>query len=521
MGNLTRASLLFGLLQFVPAVCGVGQLFIDGGSSVNTLACILVLLSHTLTVQFMQRTRTFHKAPIGGMAVLGMCVTTQSGALVAQTLSWSPLTEGLLDAINTFGWLATFQLLAVASLATFQGLLVLTTLKGALQATLRPLQILAAPSPAELWGIGLVGFAALGAASAGELGLLGRIVSGLRFLAWAPFLIPVLKAMRPGYNADMTKHWPALASFLLLAILMAIVVNARNLMFYGVVSAGLLLLMLTLRDDRLASRTLMLRVGIGVVIGLAALQPLADLATAMVVVRGMRDTASPQEMIEETVRVLFVERHKLTVYRQHDELASVIEVYDENYIDNPILARFVETKFHDNMLNAIGGLQPDEIDELWRISSLQVLGAIPNPVLKWLSVELDKPWLMVSMGDHIMKLSLGIEVGSFKTGSLFAHGLALFGIGFTAVYVLLCFIVFIIWESLCEIQQDGSLLMAPVGMLLVWPVFRTGVSGESIVALIHDLGRNFSQSVILYTIILWTVRLTLRMAALRSLAAIK
>ncbi|MBN8490395.1 MAG: hypothetical protein J0M00_03060 [Burkholderiales bacterium] len=459
--------------------------------------------------------------PLASLAVLGMCITTQSGALIAQTLLWTPLTEGLVDPMYTFGWLAAFQSCALLALVIFRGLLVFTTMRNTLGHLLRPLHIFDSPNPAELWAIGIIGLLALVARTVSELGLMGKVLDGLRFLAWAPFLIPVLHVMRPGYSADMRRQWHALALFLLLAVLIALIANARNLMFLGVVTAGLLLLLLTLRDQRAAGKGLVVRIVTLTVVGLVLLNPLADLATAMVVVRGMRESASPGELVAETWHVLLHERHRLDTYRDNFDLDRILSIYDETYIANPVLNRFIETKYHDNMLAFVQGFSPIERDALWGITVEQLIAVLPQPALDLLSIGIDKGFLMVSMGDHIANLSLGLEVGGLKTGSMFAHGLALFGPAFLLFYIGLCVLSYLMWESLCATDRDGRLAIAPVAMLLAWPLFIYGISGESIVKLLHGFLRNYAQSILLYSVVFWAVRGMLRIGTSQTAFAQK
>ena len=108
---LTRSDAAFIALHAMSVVSFVLQVFLSH-SYENVLSALIVLLSATLTFAYLRQTQAIREVPLSSFAVLGLCVTTQWGALVGQTLMWSPVAENLRIPLRTFAYLAGFQMVA-------------------------------------------------------------------------------------------------------------------------------------------------------------------------------------------------------------------------------------------------------------------------------------------------------------------------------------------------------------------------------------------------------------------------
>jgi hypothetical protein len=501
--SLSPSSVLFSLLLLASTACALLQGVIEA-DYVNVVASALIWLSTTTTVVYLWRSQVFDSNPLAALAVLGLCFTSQAGALLVQTASWTPLAENLYDPIHTFGWLAVFQLTALGALITFRSLAFFGVARAGIQRTfLAPLGVFRIPVPRELWVLGVLGLLAGLLSRALGGGLLSKLLDSLRFLSWAPFLIPVLPLWVPAYPPMTRGKWAAMWWFVAAVVFAAMTTGARTAMLAGVVTGGLLFLLALLREHRPAGAGFVWKLSGGLLAGALLLQPLEDVALAMVVARDLRDTIAPHEVVKETLTVLVSERYKLDAYRESFKSASTQARYDENYIFNPVLARLVETKFHDNMLYFVQGLSEDETRELRRITGDLILAALPQPILDWLKLDIQKAQIQASMGDYIVNLRLGHELFGHKVGSVFAHGLALFGNSFVLIYFGMCLVSFLLWESLV-LKSDGSVgVPAPVAMLLLWPLFLAGIVGESLIKLAHDVIRTSAQNLFVYCLAAW------------------
>ena len=95
------------------------------------------------------------------------------------------------------------------------------------------------------------------------------------------------------------------------------------------------------------------------------------------------------------------------------------------------LARFLLTKFHDNILYYFSLFGPDQISLVQGAScSTACVATLPDPLLRRARHQLvNKQDLVVSNGDYIVYIVDGWGLGGFKTGSLIAEVFAIFGCG--------------------------------------------------------------------------------------------
>ena len=499
----SRAALAFNLMHAMGCAAFVAQLLIDS-SHENLVAATLIVASSTLTLVYLRGTRAFDDVPLSSFALLGLCVTTQWGAMVAQSCAWTAVAENLREPITTLGWLALFQCVALGSHWLYRSLDLPASWRGALSnRLLAKLGLFDVALPVSLWIMGVTGFAALFAPQLlpDRESVVTKVLDGFRFLAWAPFIIPILHQRHGQAYCNMRRQGVALGVYLLSAIALGMSLNMRTVMFSGLTTMALLFLLLMFRDERPAQANLLWRAApalllCGLLVGYAA-----DLATAMVIARGQRSNASPSEMLEQTLYALF-DRRAILAYRDNGFIAATLNSYDEQYIANPIVARFVETKFHDNMFFLIKDLQPQDVKALRKDTVDRIAAILPEPLMRPLGLVADKAALKYSSGDYLDYLRYGAEVGGFKIGSIFASIVALFGYYSIPLYSFVCMLVFLVWDSLTRDSGEEASEIAPMAMLMAWPLFLGALSSESLSNVLAFLLRAFPQSVLLYAAVL-------------------
>jgi hypothetical protein len=176
--------------------------------------------------------------------------------------------------------------------------------------------------------------------------------------------------------------------------------------------------------------------------------------------------------------------------------------YDEYYFKSSIVGRLVETKFHDNSFFMVQDISPlesrwvaeDAMDRVWSI--------LPYPVLKWLGQERSKYATLYSAGDLLIYLRYGFNLGGFATGSMFAQGIAIFGVWTPFLYFLVCIPVFIAWDVLSRPgSSEKPAVLSLIGMLLVYRLFAYGIVTESIGNIAGVLLRFQLQNVLLYALV--------------------
>jgi hypothetical protein len=211
------------------------------------------------------------------------------------------------------------------------------------------------------------------------------------------------------------------------------------------------------------------------------------------------------QMMGRTVQ-LWRSPYLLQQFRERERTAEIYRRYDEAYIANPLLARLVETKFHDNALYFSHSLVTrDSREKLTRTTVEFLWSILPTPVLERLGVQIDKEDLNFSMGDYLAYLSRGVPLGGRKTGSMFAQGQVVFGALFPFVYVLLCVILFKWMDLLCRRSPDGTAFPATPALLTSWELIHL-LAPESFHQPCIAIIRGFATDIAIYTLAFWLAR---------------
>jgi hypothetical protein len=496
-----KLDLFFGLLQAVCLLSGLLQVFIDPAA--ENLSCVaLVAVSSSLVFQYLWRSRAPVDYPMSSLALLGLCVTTQYAALVGQTLGWTSFIELLRWPSTTFSVLAAVQVLAVGAHWVYKNLADTNHLSDLLaRHLLKPLGALSAPPVHTLWIMAAAGVYALATGGGTELGDVGgKAVQALNFMAYMPFLILIYHRQYGNAYCNMKIHGPLLLGHVGLLIVVAMALNARQFMAIGPVQTCLIFLVYLLQDPQPIARRTLVRLSALTVAVCIAIVLFGDLAVAMVLNRDKRETLNARELIEETLKTL-VDQDKIAQFKRSEIDRAMFNRYDEIYLANPMVARFSETKFHDNNIYQATVINDPERRELWRATFEKTLAILPQPVLDAFDVKLNKNQLMYSFGDFYRYLNEGIynTLGGFAVGSLWAHLIALFGADWFAVVTVLMFIpTFVVLDSFCRrrVAPDA----APVMMCSTWIVFSYALGGESLVYKIGLYFRDIPQKLMIYLV---------------------
>jgi hypothetical protein len=481
----------------------LAQIVID--LSTNNLAAASIAFASSMTVLlYLMWTPALQTHPLSAFAVFGFSATTQLGALLGQTAYWTPLADNLRQPIETFSILAAFQLLALIAHTGYRWLMPAPKSGyGSLpRQLLQKLGLYNTPSTGALWFLGYFGLLTflLGSIQ----GAFGKLMQGFSFLTWAPFLIPMYLIQFGDAYSSMRKQWPFLLFFAMLVVLLGLAANARQVMLSGFVTIALFAMLGALRSTQAIARKQVLRIGaLGLVLTALAI-PISDLATAMVVARKVRGNVSPIQMVEQTF-YYWQRPAEIAAYRERAE-ADKSRGYDEFYFENPLLARLVETKFHDNALYFASTLNRTDEDMLAQTTTDFMWFILPDPVIKKLGVDINKDDLEFSIGDYLSHLSQGSPLGGRRTGSMLAQGIALLGVGFAVVYIAFCFIAFVMIDILSFRNRSGQVALSAVGMLAVWKLFQYGIANESLHAWIILTLRYIPQNIVLFLLMVTVAR---------------
>lgn len=493
-------DIFFVSLLFVLSLSSLFQVLKLGPDSDNVISVACTVASSSLMLLYVWRSNALVTHPMSALALLGMTVTSQMASLLIQTMDLNSFTRWLRAPVMTFSLLAMLHLVAIGTHWSYRHLTSIQHFtEGMARHIWSPLGILKVPPVHVIWLLSIIGFLSyvMGGGATGDVG--GKFIAAAGFLMWLPFMIPFYQQLQNGQYCNLTRHIPVIIAYALLIAAVAIVRNFRQIMFIGPIQAMFVYLLYVARDDRLAtSKTVWRLIGSTVILA-AGVWIVSDLVTAMSMMRDKRDKSTPMEMLRGTAEAYM---DKAGIQRARDDrvLDAVINPYDETYLSNPALARFSETKFHDNMFFLSRDLSDAEVDVLTQAISRHTLATLPQNVLDLFDIPLDKNQNMFSMGDVHLNLVIGSEMGSFVTGSLWADVYALTGRFMPFVAAGLMLLTFIVLDSLTRL--DLGHFISPATLCATWPIFVYGMGGESLAFKASLLLRDLPQRALLYALAL-------------------
>lgn len=472
----------------------------------NIVSAVLALISSVIALLYLRHSDAFETHPISTFAIFGFCATSVFGALLVQSFSLTSLSKDLRQPLETFLVLGAFQIVAIGAHITYR----MFNRSGRSQQSelgIRPilskLGVYVIPTAAQLWMLGMIGIVSI--LTSGNIDsntsqtIFKKIAVGISFLAWSPFLIPIFVTQIGKAYCNVRFHLFYLVLFTIFIALLGIAANARYMIVSGVTTLTFITLLMAMRSKKMVGVREICKVFIILILLLSTLFPISQLATAMVVVRQSSSHAAGYGVLLATIDVL--QRPGLIeAQRKKDKLASFISSYDEIYIQNPLLARFVLTKYHDNALFFESKLSDRATSELADTTLNLFWTLLPDPVLKYFDIAIVKKQYVYSMGDYLYHQATGGSLGGFKIGSIFGQGIGLFGWFFSIVYFGICLVSFWVLDFLATKNNKGEAIISVVGILLIWRLYMYGINAESINNTIGFIFREIPQSIVIFLI---------------------
>jgi len=376
------------------------------------------------------------------------------------------------------------------------------------------------PTDMQLWLMGLVGLAAsfyiyfvvpeVGAGVT-EGTALDKLIQGLTHFSYAPFFILVGK-LYGKTSKQSPALGPLLIAFTLILFALSVGRNSRGALMLGFTSlafAYVIGLLLGVYKSRLF--TIRNAFFVGILFWLLT-GPMADLGTAMVIVRGDREEVPAGEMINLTIEA-FGDKRAIRERRIFD-LSSGWEVdWDERYLDNVFTTRFANLKFNDMSLVMAEKLDKFDPDML-EYSVDYFLGSLPEPVLKAFNFNIDKDELYsMSIGDYLYMITGGQgEIVGFRSGHIAGTGMATFGWWYLLILGAAMVPVFILLDLFFERRQSTdsegtrNVRFSCCGLLSLTSIWYL-LPSESVVTIGTFLIRGWLQLVLLYMVMFYLTRL--------------
>lgn len=460
----------------------------------------------------------FRRAPVSALVLLFYTLTSTAGALAVKTMEGAPLADRLQLPVTTFAVLLASQAVLIAAHHAYLCSAIAQRVRAWLTVRLvQPLGLLAWPSDLELWLLGAVGSACVlltgtdyesgarfGLAAAG-----GKILQAFQFLKYAPFLIPFRPALSGTAEAAPRTLAPVAAYFALL-VGISFATNSRSTFADAIPTIGVCMLVAAAFGHRFLAEVPRARLVAWALAALAAGLVLSRLALAMVVAREYRYGLDAATLVRVTLEA-FLDSEWLDAARAGMEAAPQIGHYSESYVDSRFFARFLLTKFHDNILYYTSLFGEDHLLQYRGFMADRLAATLPDPLLRLLGVAIDKDELLIANGDYIVYMVDGWGLGNFKTGSMIAEAWAVCGWAFPLVLAAAAWALFLCYDAFVATAAGGAVACAPLILLLAWNLCGTtaafGLGAETLTAIPAGIVRGVPQHVIAYLAALFVVRL--------------
>jgi len=495
---MTISKFINSVLIFLTLLAFSAQFIIDF-TSVNIGTSCIIMASAVSTLLYFRWSKALETHPLSSFALFGFCITSLLGALLAQSSSWVPVSDNLYQPLTTFSMLAMYQLVAIVAHIYYR---IMTTSSsnrhgsnkpGLLRHFLQRLGVYTIPTVLVLWIMGGMGTFFL------IISKYSAVANGFSFVAWTPFLIPIFTQQVGPQYCNIKKNYFFLIGYTALIAMIAMAFNARGMLLIGGATVGLLFLLVAMRSKALLTSTMLVRFGLFILISAALSWPASNLVTAMAVTRADRGKVSGSEMVTKTIEN-FQSPEKLEKYTKLQLAEKVRSAYDETYIVNPMVARLVITKFHDNALYFADKVSDKGSEEMMRVTGDFFWATLPQPFLDALKIDVNKDTMYFTMGDMLANYAIGTRLSGLRTGSIFGQGWVIFGYFFPIVYFAMCFILFAALDIFSTRVATGATMLAVVGMLNMWPNFLFGITADSLHHLFIGVVRGVPQNILMYCI---------------------
>ena len=476
----------------------------------NVFAMCCIVLSWFVLANLFLKKEKLEQYPLSSFLIIGFTATQFYFPLLFTSLEYKPVVFNLELPYDVFlHSIAAFFVLVFAHF--IYSYIPVNKNRGA-NSLLYKAGFFDAPAEISLWIMGAIGLMAniyvLVANTNVSVEVSGnavdKFIQSLFPFSYAPYFIPFYGLY--GSNKKAAKKLiPLLAAFTLALFIISMARNSRGAFMIGFTSVGfsyLLGLFLGIfKPPKIAYKLVILScIGFWIITG-----PLADLGTAMVIVRGERNDISKSELIDLTISA-FSDKDAINLRRLEDiEFESD---WDERYLNNVFTSRFSNLKFNDASLVQAAKIG-DQHPLMYNYSIDYIWGALPGPIVTLVKPDLDKESIYsMSFGDMIYSLTgAGAKVsGGFRLGHFAGTGMASFGWWYLAILGAGMIPVYFLFDKLSikrQINYMGGKLKSErvnfsiCGLLCLTSIFQF-LPTESVVGPATFLVRGYIQLLILY-----------------------
>jgi DNA-binding ferritin-like protein (Dps family) len=482
---------LLPLLGLLLLFLFLGQALIDG-TTTNLIASFFVVVSAFFTAIYISK-QTFIKNPISIFAIVGFNFSTQTGALLVQTLTGTSITFNLQVPISSFIYLFVFQLTLICSHFFYVNIRFFIKSKYIISKSVFFRLGLFNEIPTLLyWVLAILGLFAIGTRDDAQQGeVMGKAIEGFLPFLYFPYLLIFKK------NLNRRKLFFTLILFTLILIMFGFMKNTRGVFATAFVVIGFMLVLYYYTYKVIITKRLFKKLLLMFLASLIILKVMTDLADAMVIARAVRHDVSGVELMKVTIDTL-LDEHAMETYRS-DVDGAINKSYNEVYISNPMFARLITTKFEDSLIYYSQQLTDRQSARVTVATIDKSLALMPAPMLRLFNIDVDKTQLYFSIADFAWYQLEGGALGGFKVSPLLGHGLIVFGFAFFVITFFLTPFLFLILDSFVIRMREG-IVYSPLILISLYSVYKIFTTGS----LIGPLGfvlRAIPQLIILFILV--------------------
>lgn len=461
----------------------------------NLLGCLMCFLSWWTFSHFLKE-QIILNHPFAWLFYLSM-VLYRYLPLIATFFDGKPITYGFEMPYETF--LGEILLFFVQTLA-FYHVVYYGFSFSKLKNFLRKISFFDYFTAKSIWIMGLIGIIAfflvrdMGEVQFGDVG--GKFLAPLSAMRLIPIVLffPSLCPIE-GKTASKRVLW----LYLIFLEILSLSGNSREHLIYPIGTYFILyFLQLVKQRENISAFVYSARFPLFVILFVVLINLLSVASNSMLLNRSIRKDVTSSELLEHQLKSFGDKKQQA-----EERFSSYNMGWDETYVDNFMLNRYCNMRITDETL-----YYADKLPGTYELGNPmmreffldRLLANFPLPIMKILSINIDKRNLDFSEGDYLVAISSNsVLVSGYRVASHLGLGLATFGLLYFPIQYVLLIILFCLFDTLVDIE-NGRIIYSLAGLAVVFEMVGRFRNATGCVSDVGFIQRDYWQNLFLYWI---------------------
>ena len=462
----------------------------------NLLGCLMCLLSWWIFSQFFLKEQIILQHPFAWLFYLSM-VLYRYLPLIATFFEGKPITYGFEMPYETFsGEIILFFVQSFAFYCFIYYRLSFPLLKK----MLRKMSFFQYFTVKSIWIMGLIGIFAffsirnMGEIQTGEIG--GKFLGPLSAMRLIPIVLffPSLCSIK-GKITSKQVLW----IYLLFLEILSLSGNSREHLIYPIGTYLILFFLQIVKEKKnMVSFVFSTKFPLFVLLFIVLINLLSIASKAMLLNRSIRKDLSSTKLLEQQLNSFSTEKQQT-----NNGFFRYAEGWDETYVDNFMLNRYCNMRITDETL-----YYADKFKGTYEFGNPmmrdfffdRLLANFPTPIIKLLSVNIDKDKLDYSEGDYLVSVSTNtVLLPGYRVASHLGLGLATFGLLYFPIQYLLLVILFCLFDTFVDVKKE-KIVYSLAGLAIVFDMVGRFRNASGCVSDAGFIQREYWQNLFLYWI---------------------